>query len=101
MNDFYIEYMIKAQMREEVEKCRRQRLLKQEAAPELRERILESARIYFRRFGFEITRVVSICRDLGISRRTFHRYFSTLEEVLGRSKGHGERDVETNHYLTQ
>ena len=83
MNDFYIEYMIKAQMREEVEKCRRQRLLKQEAAPELRERILESARIYFRRFGFETTRVVHICWDLGISRRKFHRYFSSFKEVLG------------------
>ena len=82
MNDFYIEYMVKSQMREELETCRRRRLLKQAAAPELRVSILESARIFFHRYGFERTRVLDICRSLGISRRTFHKYFKSLDEVL-------------------
>jgi AcrR family transcriptional regulator len=82
MNDFYIEYMIKAQMREEVEACRRRRLLKQEASPELRSNILKSASSAFRLFDFERTKVVHICRDLGVSRRMFQRYFRSLEKCL-------------------
>ena len=82
MNDFYIEYMIKSQMREELEACQKRRLLKQEAAPELRSNILERVRSAFCLFGFESTRVVYIFREIGISRRMFHRYFRSLNEVL-------------------
>ena len=82
MNDFYIEYMIKSQMREELEACRRRRLLKQESAPELRSNLLAWARSAFCLFGFKKTREVSICRDIGISGRTPHRHFRSLGEVV-------------------
>ena len=82
MNDFYIEYMVKERIRDEIEECRRRRLLKRNGGNELRLNILESARSRFRLLGFEKTRVVHICKDLGISRRTFRKYFNSLDEVL-------------------
>ena len=82
MNDFYIEYMVKERFRDELEECRQRRLLKQYEEQGLRSGILESARSCFRLLGFEKTRVVDICRDLGVSRRTFHKYFKSLDEVL-------------------
>ena len=82
MNVFYIEYMVKERIRDEVEECRRRRLLKQKTEQGLRSDILESAHSCFRLLGFEKTRTVNICKDLGISRRTFHKYFNSLDEVL-------------------
>lgn len=82
MNNFYIEYMVKEQIRAELEECRRRRLLKQNVEKGIRSDILESARSCFGLLGFEKTRVVDICRDLGISRRTFHTYFNSMDEVL-------------------
>jgi len=82
MNDFYIEYMVKERLREELEECRRRRLLKHNAEQGFRSDILESAYSCFRLLGFEKTRVADICRDLGVSRRTFHKYFNSLDEVL-------------------
>ena len=82
MNDFYIEYMVKQRLRDELEECRRRRLLKPNTEQGLRSDILESARSCFRLLGFEKTRVIDICRDLGVSRRTFHKYFDSLDEVL-------------------
>jgi AcrR family transcriptional regulator len=74
--------MIKERMREEREECQRRRLLKQNVDQKLRSEILESARSFFRLLGFEKTRIVHICSDLGISKRTFHKYFKSLDEIL-------------------
>ena len=82
MNDFYIEYMIRDQMRKEHEECQRRRLLELNKGGDLPSKILESARTFFKLQGFENTRIVDICRNLGISRRTFHRCFASLDEVL-------------------
>lgn len=82
MNDFYIESMLRERMKEELEECRRRCLLHQNYRYELRSHILASASSCFRLLGFEKTRIVHICRDLGISRRTFHKYFNSLDEVL-------------------
>lgn len=82
MNYFYIEYMIRDQIRKEHEECQRRRLLKLDEGQDLPSKILESARIFFKSQGFENTRIVDICRNLDISRRTFHRYFNSLDEVL-------------------
>lgn len=53
MNDFYIEYMVRERIREEVEECQRRRLLKGSEPDDLRSKILGSARSLFSRFGFE------------------------------------------------
>ena len=82
MNCFYIEYMIKDQIRKEHAECQRRRLLKRDDEPDLPSKILESAHAFFKHQGFEHTRIADICRNLGINRRTFHRYFSSLDEVL-------------------
>lgn len=82
MNYFYIEYMIKDQIRNEHEECHRRRLLKLDEPRDLPSKILESSRIFFKHQGFDNTRIVHICRGLGISRRTFHKYFNSLDEVL-------------------
>ncbi len=82
MNHFYIEYMVKERIREELEDCQRRRLLKQNDVYVLRSNILESARASFKRIGFEKTRIGDICRELGINRRSFHRHFQSLDEVL-------------------
>ena len=82
MNDFYIEYMVKERIREELEECQRRRLLKGNEPDDLQAKILGSARSLFSRFGFEKTRIADICRDLGISRRNFYQHFDSLDEVL-------------------
>ena len=35
-----------------------------------------------RLIGFEKTRVKDICRDLGISRRSFRKHFNSLDDIL-------------------
>jgi len=82
MNIFYIDYMVKDQIRNEIEECRRKRLLKQHGEQEIRSNILDSAHSCFRLSGFEKTRIEHICRDLGISKRTFKKYFNSLDEIL-------------------
>jgi len=82
MNDFYIEYMIRDQMRKEHEVCQQRRSLKMGEDQDLRSKILESTHTFFKHQGFENTKIVDICRSLGINRRTFHKYFNSLDEVL-------------------
>jgi len=82
MNHFYIEYIIRERIKDEIEECQRQRLLQWNKNLEIRSRILESARSFFRLIGFEKTRVKDICRDLGVSRRSFHKHFNSLDDIL-------------------
>ncbi len=82
MSHFYIEYIIKERIKDELEECQRRRLLQWNEKLELRSRILESARSFFRLIGFEKTRVKDICMDLGISRRSFHKHFNSLDDML-------------------
>lgn len=82
MNHFYIEYIIKERIKDEIEECQRRSLLQWDEKLELRSRILESARSFFRLIGFEKTRVKDICRDLGISRRSFRKHFNSLDDIL-------------------
>lgn len=82
MNEFYIEYIVRDQMRKEHEACQQRRLLKMDEDQDLPSKILESAHTFFKHQGFENTRIVDICRNLGINRRTFHKYFNSLDEVL-------------------
>jgi AcrR family transcriptional regulator len=74
--------MAKERIREELAECQRRRLLKQNIEYELRFNILESARSSFTLLGFDKTKIMDICRDLGISKRTFHKYFKSLDEIL-------------------
>ena len=82
MNYFYIEYMIQEKIREEHERCERQRLLRRGEDRDLPTRILASARTAFLYRGFENTRIKDICRSLGISKRSFYKHFDSLDEVL-------------------
>lgn len=82
MNYYYIEYMVQQRINDELEECRRRRLLKQHDGYSLRSHILHSARSSFKRIGFEKTRIADICRELGISRKIFHQHFQSLDEVL-------------------
>jgi len=52
--------------------------------PETAVRITDAARLCFRRQGFRRTTVDDVAREAGISRRTYYRYFKSLEEVMAR-----------------
>jgi hypothetical protein len=82
MNHFYIEYIIEDRIKDQIEECQRRHLLQWDEKLELRSRILESARSFFRLIGFEKNWVKDICRDLGISRRSFGKHFNSLDDIL-------------------
>lgn len=44
--------------------------------------ILETARFYFQKKGFEKTTILNICMRLGIKKTQFHKHFKSLDEVL-------------------
>lgn len=97
MNFLYIDCVIKEQQREIQEECERRRLLnwnknmklhsrfeesRQISKSELSSRIVETAATIFRTRGFENTKVVDVCKSLGISRLQFYWHFRSLDDVL-------------------
>ena len=97
MNFLYIDCVIKEQQREVREECERRRLLiwnkkmklnsryedsRQISKSELPSRIIETASTIFQTRGFENTKVVDVCKSLGISRFQFYRHFRSLDDVL-------------------
>ena len=97
MNFLYIDCVIKEQKREMQEACERRRLLnwnkkmklhsrfednKQISKSELPSQIIETASKIFQTRGFENTKVVDVCKSLGISRLQFYQHFRSLDEVL-------------------
>lgn len=97
MNFLYIDCVIREQQREVWEECERRRLLnwnkkmklhsrfennRQMSKAELQSRIVETAATIFQNRGFENTRVVDVCKRLGISRLQFYRHFRSIDDVL-------------------
>ncbi len=97
MNFFYIDCVIKEQQREIREDCERRRLLnwnkkmklhsrlednRQILKSELPSQIVETASTIFQTRGFENTKVVDVCKQLGISKSQFYHHFRSLDEVL-------------------
>lgn len=97
MNFLYIDCVIKEQRREIQEECERRRLLnwnkkmnlhsryednRRILKAELPSRIVETASTIFQTRGFDNTKVVDVCKNLGISRLRFYRHFRSLDDVL-------------------
>ncbi len=97
MNFLYIDCVIKEQQREILQECERRRLLnwnkkmklharsednRQVSKSEMPSRIIETASTIFQTKGFDNTKVVDVCRRLGISRLQFYRHFRSLDDVL-------------------
>ena len=97
MNFLYIDCVIKEQQREVREASERRRLLnwnkkmklysrfednRQISKSELPSQIVETACTIFQTRGFENTKVVDVCKSLGISRLQFYRHFRSLDDVL-------------------
>jgi hypothetical protein len=97
MNFLYIDCVIKEQQREIQEECERRRFLnwnkkmklhsrfednRQMSKAELPSRIVETAATIFQNRGFENTRVVDVCKIMGINRMQFYRHFRSLDDVL-------------------
>ena len=97
MNFLYIDCVIKEQQREVREASERRRLLnwnknmklysrfednRQISKSELPSQIVETASTIFQTRGFENTKVVDVCKNLGISRLQFYRHFRSLDDVL-------------------
>ncbi len=97
MNFLYIDCVIKEQQREIREECERRRLLtwnkkmklhsrvednRQILKSELPTRIVETASGMFQTMGFDNTKVVDVCKSLGISRLQFYRHFRSIDHVL-------------------
>jgi DNA invertase Pin-like site-specific DNA recombinase len=97
MNFLYIDCVIKEQQREVREASERRRLLnwnkkmklyarfednRRISKAELPAQIVETATTIFQTRGFENTKVVDVCRSLGISRLQFYRHFRSLDDVL-------------------
>lgn len=97
MNFLYIDCVIKEQQREIQEACERRRLLSwnkkmklhsrfedngQISKSELPSQIVKTASTIFQTRGFDNTKVVDVCKSLGISRLQFYRYFRSLDDVL-------------------
>ncbi len=60
---------------------------------ELRQRILEHARQRFLAEGFVSVSVDDLCRDLGISKKTFYKIFPSKEDLLRQEAEMAMRDV--------
>jgi len=56
--------------------------LREQKKQRLREEIIAAALDRFARHGFDATTIDDIVRDVGVSRRTFFRYFETKEDVV-------------------
>jgi len=97
MNFLYIDCVIKEQQREVREACERRRLLnwnkkmklysrfednRQIPKSELPARIVKTASAIFQKRGFDNTKVVDVCKSLGISRLQFYRHFRSIDDVL-------------------
>ena len=76
------QYMVRQRLSDELEEWWRRCLTQQHDRCGLRSQILDSARTSCKRIGFEKTRIADICRELGISRRSFQQHFQSQDEVL-------------------
>jgi AcrR family transcriptional regulator len=56
--------------------------LREKKKQRVRDELVAGALVLFEKHGFDATTIDDIARDVGVSRRTFFRYFETKEDVV-------------------